>query len=364
MTDTAAYIDLLRQLVRIPSPTFGEDAAASLLCGTLDSWGLSPKRLHNNIVCLSRNFDPSAKTLALDAHIDTVPASGGYTRDPFDPGMDDGVVYGLGSNDDGGSVVSMIAAFRHFFDSKLHFNLMLVLTSEEERSGDGGAAWLYSHDGPLSGRESLPSPDWVIVGEPTGMKAATSEKGLLVLDGEAHGVGGHAARGDGKNALYIALDDIAALRAHGFARVSPISGKVMLNVTQIQAGSAHNVIPDSCRFTVDIRTNELYTPQEVLSELQGICSSTLTPRKLSNFASATLEGSPLLAALSRLGVHTYSSPTTSDWMRLGRDAVKIGPGDSSRSHKADEYILASEIAAGIGGYIEFIEELDNGYTLE
>ena len=364
MIRTEEYTELLRQMIRIPSPSFGEDGVCSLLSSALDGFGLPHRRFGNNLMVPCRNFSPKKKTLALLAHMDTVPAAGGYTRDPYDPGVDDSIIYGLGANDDGGSVVSMIAAFRHFFDSRLHFNLMLVLTSEEERSGDGGAAWLYSHDGPLSGRGSLPSPDWVIVGEPTGMRAATSEKGLLVLDGESRGVGGHAARGDGKNALYIAMDDIAALRAHGFARVSPISGKVMLNVTQIQAGSAHNVIPDSCRFTVDIRTNELYTPQEVLSELQGICSSTLTPRNLSNFASATREGSPLLAALSRLGVHTYSSPTTSDWMRLGRDAVKIGPGDSSRSHRADEYILASEIAAGIGGYIEFIEELDNGYTLE
>ena len=362
MTKAGEYIDLLRQLIRIPSPSFGEDGACSLLSSFLDSSGLPHRRHGNNLIVPCRDFSPERKTLAMLAHVDTVPPADGYTRDPYDPGTDDSIIYGLGANDDGGSVVSMIATFRHFFGQHLPFNLLLVLGCEEERSGSGGAEAVFAPDGPLA--QELNLPEWAIVGEPTGMKAATSERGLLVIDGAAHGKSGHAARGEGENAIYIALDDIAALRAHRFGRISPLMGEVRLNVTQIQAGSAHNVIPDSCRFTVDIRTNELYTPQEVLSELQGICSSTLTPRKLSNFASATREGSPLLAALSRLGVHTYSSPTTSDWMRLGRDAVKIGPGDSSRSHKADEYILASEIAAGIGGYIEFIEELDNGYTLE
>lgn len=365
MTSRNEYTELLRDMVRIPSPSFGEERVASFLQERLDSWGLSCRRLRNNLVCVSRCFNPSLKTLALDAHIDTVPVSAGYTRDPYDPGMDDSIVYGLGANDDGGSVVSMIAAFRHFFCTPLKFNLMLVLSAEEERSGDGGASWLYSEGGPLDAHfEGLPSPDWVIVGEPTMMKAATAEKGLLVLDGTARGQSGHAARGEGVNALYIAMDDIAAIRAHEFRRVSDISGKVTLNVTQIQAGSAHNIIPDKCCFTVDIRTNELYDPSEVLEELRALCRSSLEARNLGNRARATRTGSPLLATARRLGLELFCSTTASDWLRTRRDTIKMGPGDSSRSHTADEYILADEISAGIEGYTKFIGEFNNGYTLE
>lgn len=364
MTGHKEYIDLLRDMVRIPSPSFEEGGVASFLQDTLDSWGLKCIRLRNNLVCLPQNYRPSVKTLALDAHIDTVPVSGGYTRDPFDPGTDDSVIYGLGANDDGGSVVSMIAAFRHFFYSPLNFNLMLVLTCEEERSGENGASWLYSPGGPLESVEGLSSPDWVIVGEPTGMQAACAEKGLLVIDGTASGVSGHAARCEGVNALYIAMEDIAALRAHEFSRVSDFCGKVTLNVTQIEAGTVHNVIPDRCRFTVDIRSNELYSGRELLDELQAICRSSLKARRLDNRASATPKESPLLDTARRLGINCFCSITTSDWMKTGRDSIKMGPGDSSRSHRADEYILADEIVGGIEGYISFIKEFENGYTLE
>ena len=195
------------------------------------------------------------------------------------------------------------------------------------------------------------------------MKAATSERGLLVLDGEAHGVSGHAARAEGVNALYIALDDIAALRAHRFTRHSPRMGDVRLNVTQIEAGSAHNVIPDLCRFVVDIRPTEQYTNTEILQELQALCRSSLKARNLANRSSATPEGSPLLAAARALGLEEFSSPTTSDWMRIGCEAIKMGPGDSARSHKADEYILTSEIQQAIETYTEYINNF-HGNTLE
>ncbi len=362
MTDEL-YIDLLRQLVRTPSLSYEEEGAAEVVCGALGSWGIAYKVLRGNIIALNRRYDPDKRTLALDAHIDTVPASGGYTRDPFDPGNDGSIVYGLGSNDDGGSVVSMIAAFRHFYDMPLPINLMLVLTREEERSGPDGARWLYAPDGAFALDGELPRPDWVIVGEPTGMRAATSERGLLVLDGEAHGVSGHAARDEGVNALYIALDDIAALRAHRFTRHSPLMGDVRLNVTQIEAGSAHNVIPDLCKFVVDIRPTEQYTNEEILSELQALCRSGLKARNLANRSSATPAGSPLLGTALRLGIPTFSSPTTSDWMRIGVDAIKMGPGDSARSHRADEYILASEIGDAIDTYIKYIEDF-YGNTME
>lgn len=357
------YIDLLRQMVRIPSLSFEEGKVGSLVSAALDSFGIEHSLPGGNIISLNRDFDPRKKTLALDAHLDTVGASGGYTRDPFDPGDDDSIVWGLGSNDDGGSVVSMIATFRHFYNIPLPFNLMLVLTREEERSGPDGARWLYAPDGGLKQSGIFPCPDWVIVGEPTGMRAATSERGLLVLDAEAHGVSGHAARNEGVNALYIALDDIAALRAHRFTRHSTRMGDVKLNVTQIEAGSAHNVIPDLCRFVVDIRPTEQYSNSEILQELQALCRSSLKARNLTNRSSATPEGSPLLAAARALGLEEFSSPTTSDWMRIGCEAIKMGPGDSARSHKADEYILTSEIQQAIETYTEYINSF-HGNTLE
>jgi acetylornithine deacetylase len=186
------------------------------------------------------------------------------------------------------------------------------------------------------------------------MKAATSERGLLVIDATAHGVSGHAARNEGKNALYIALEDIERLRGHEFVRVSPKMGKVNLNVTQIQAGSAHNVIPDRCDFVIDIRPTEQYTNEEILDELQSFCSSELKPRNLENRSSATREDSPLQRTAERLGIETFSSATTSDWMRISCDAIKMGPGDSSRSHRKDEFVYVKEIEEGIRTYIEFI----------
>ena len=255
----------------------------------------------------------------------------------------------------------MIAAFRHFFEARLPFNLLLVLGSEEERSGDGGAAAVFAAGGPLV-TGGLNLPEWAIVGEPTGMKAATSERGLLVIDGLARGKSGHAARAEGVNALYIALDDIAAMRGHRFGRISPTMGEVMLNVTQIQAGSAHNVIPDECSFVADIRPTEQYTNSEILGELQRICRSELRPRNLRNRSSATRPGSPLLKAAEAAGMPVFSSPTTSDWMRLECDALKLGPGDSARSHRADEYILTEEIRAGIDGYIAFINAFYDNFV--
>jgi acetylornithine deacetylase len=199
--------------------------------------------------------------------------------------------------------------------------------------------------------------DYAIVGEPTGMRAATSERGLLVIDATARGISGHAARNVGTNALYIALEDIKRLRRHEFAKVSPKMGKVNLNVTQINAGSAHNVVPASCTFVIDIRPTEQYTNEEILNELQGICRSRLVPRNLSNRSSATGEGSLLIKTAEALGIETFSSPTTSDWMRISCDAVKMGPGESSRSHKKNEYITLREIEKAVTTYIRFIEHL-------
>lgn len=356
---TEDSLRLLREMVRIPSLSFEEGEVCSHIASALKGWGIDCRILGRNIVARNMYFDPSLPSLALDAHMDTVPAAQSYTRDPHDPGCMDDIIYGLGSNDDGGSVVAMIAAFRHFYKKEMPVNLLLVLTCEEERSGPSGARWLYSPDGPLTDDNIK----WVIVGEPTGMRAATSERGLLVLDGEAHGVSGHAARREGVNALYKALEDIERLRSHRFEKISPSMGEVALSVTQISSGTAHNVIPDKCTFVVDIRPTEKYSNEEILSELQQLCSSTLKARNLANRSSATRHSSPLTRTARKLGIETFSSPTTSDWMRIGCDALKMGPGDSARSHKADEYILSAEIDEAVSIYIKFIAAF-YGDTLE
>ena len=258
-------------------------------------------------------------------------------------------IAGLGSNDDGGSAVAMIAAYRYFLENpdKCRTDLLLVLTCEEERSGTGGMTGLWEE---LEGKI-----DYAIIGEPTGMRAATSERGLLVIDACAEGVSGHAARNEGINALYIALEDIEAIRRHKFSKTSARMGDVNVNVTQINAGTAHNVIPDRCTFVIDIRPTEKYENEEILNELQAICRSRLTPRNLRNRSSATFDGSPIQDSLESLEIETFSSPTTSDWMRVTCDAFKMGPGESSRSHKKNEFILRDEIEDGIRTYISFIE---------
>src|SRR5574344_61348 len=357
------YIQLLRNMVRTPSLSFKESEVCGVISDTLVSFGIEHEIRNGNIIALNRHFDRSKKTLALDAHIDTVPANNGYARDPFDPSDNPDIVFGLGSNDDGGSVVSMIAAFRHFYEMELPFNLMLILSREEECSGNDGTRWMFSKGGLFDSEDGYPVPDWMIVGEPTGMRAATSERGLLVIDAEAHGVSGHAARGEGVNALYIAIHEVSTLRAFKFGNHPQIMGDVMLNVTQIEGGKAHNVIPDLCTFVVDIRPTEQYTNEEITDMLQAVCKSTLKARNLTNRSSATAPRSPLLKTGEDLGIGTYSSPTTSDWMRVSCDAIKMGPGDSSRSHKANEYIMTSEISDGIQTYIKFIESF-YGNTLE
>jgi len=407
-TLTAEAVELLKEMVAIPSPSFSEDAVCTHICNWLTDKGIVYNRVGNNIIAgmswqKASDKHPSDKymeghsqnpTLMLCAHIDTVAPCEGYTFDPHNPDytvaaeavakkisdgeistdilkehgisnvMPEDIVAGLGSNDDGASAVSMIAAFRYFGDRFFAgaqqptkslkrmrkndiCNLMLVLSCEEERSGLNGMTGLWS--------QLKDKVDYAIVGEPTGMKAATAERGLLVIDATAHGVSGHAARNEGINAIDIAIQDIQTLKSHTFEKVSPRMGKVNLNVTQINAGTAHNVIPDTCTFVIDIRPTEQYTNEEILKELQSICKSELRPRNLSNRSSATRENSRLQHTAEALGIETFSSPTTSDWMRIDCDAIKMGPGESSRSHKKDEFVFVDEIAGGIRTYIDFIE---------
>ena len=402
---TAEAVDLLRDIVAIPSPSFSESAVCDFISGWMDERGLKHERLGNNIIA-EHITDPSGQTLMLCAHMDTVSPAEGYDFDPYDPhydvaadvisgmtGMDigpDDLVAGLGSNDDGGSLVSMLAAYRFicsndnsgrdsgFRNNPSHFvgpspcgqggstvsktavpaasNVILVLTCEEERSGKNGMTGLWGRRicSRNEAAEGCTPVDFAIVGEPTGMMAATAERGLLVIDATAHGISGHAARNEGVNALYIALEDIQKLKTHEFGRISQRMGKVNLNVTQINAGTAHNVIPDKCDFVVDIRPTEQYTNEELLQELQAICSSELKPRNLANRSSATFTDSPLQKRAEELGIATYSSPTTSDWMRITCDAIKMGPGESSRSHRKNEFVLVEEIRTAIEQYIKFI----------
>ncbi|MBQ3207720.1 MAG: M20/M25/M40 family metallo-hydrolase [Bacteroidales bacterium] len=379
-----AYIDrltaeatvLLKGMVAIPSPSFEEDAVCSHICDWMRERGISYKRIGNNILCgpeqvvrsvgdESRDGGERRKCLMLCAHIDTVSPSEDYGFNPYSPDYQEAAkiigqisgramgeedfVAGIGSNDDGGSVVAMLAAYRYFMENpeECATDLLLVLSCEEERSGKGGMTGLWED---LKGKV-----DYAIIGEPTGMRAATSERGLLVIDAVAEGISGHAARNEGVNALYIALEDIEAIRRHKFSRTSARMGEVNVNVTQINAGTAHNVIPDRCTFVIDIRPTEKYSNEEILNELQGICRSRLTPRNLKNSSSATFEESPLQKTLESLEIDTFSSPTTSDWMRVSCDTIKMGPGESSRSHKKDEFILKDEIENGIQTYISFIE---------
>lgn len=346
---TAEAVELLREMVAIPSPSFHEDAVCSHISNWLTAKGVEHERVGNNIIA-EHIVDPSKPTLMLCAHIDTVDPCEGYTFDPYKPeNCPTDMIQGLGSNDDGASAVSMIAAFRFFGTRTTIPNITLVLTCEEERSGKGGMTGLWG--------KRLNRIDYAIVGEPTGMKAATSERGLLVIDATAHGVSGHAARNEGKNALYIALEDIERLRKHEFTKVSPKMGRVNLNVTQIYAGSAHNVIPDRCDFVIDIRPTEQYSNEEILQELQAICESELKPRNLANRSSTTKEDSPLQRIAERMGIETFSSTTTSDWMRITCDAIKMGPGESTRSHRKDEFVYIDEVRNAIEIYIEFIEKL-------
>ena len=341
---------LLRQMVAIPSYSFEEEKVADMLCGWLEKKGLETERIGNNISS-KLVFDRTLPTLMLCAHIDTVRAAEAYTFDPFNPPEVPDRILGLGSNDDGGSVVSLIAAFLWFRDAgTAPVNLYLLLSCEEERSGKGGTSSL--------GKTISANADFAIVGEPTGMEANIAEKGLLVIDGTATGRSAHAARAEeGDNAIYTAIKDVETLRNFKFEKVSPMLGEVKLSVTGINAGTVHNVIPELCTFMVDIRPNECYTNEEIMELLQREVKSTLKARNLSNRSSATPAGHPLLETARTLGIPTTTSATTSDWMRLPIPAIKMGPGDSHRSHKADEYILKSEIAEGIAKYITFINNL-------
>ena len=345
-----AVIKLLQRLIATPSVSRQEAATADILQAYLTDIGLMPKRIGNNVVTVCGAYNSHKPNLLLCSHHDTVAPALGYCRNPYEAVIEEGRLYGLGSNDAGGALVCLVEASRHLQSTNLPYNLFLALCAEEEVSGACGLPLVLQH---------LPKIDAAIVGEPTGMKAAIGERGLMVLDGEAAGVSGHAARGDGVNAIYMALKDIDTLKHICFDKESSVMGSVHLQTTQIDGGIQHNVVPDRCRFVVDVRTTDVYTNQEVYQILQSKVQSRLTPRSLHHAASVTPAGSPLLEAIARLVIDTYISPTTSDWIHLRCPALKIGPGDSCRSHTADEYILLSELEEGVAGYIRLLEALFN-----
>lgn len=350
---TLRAVELLDRLISSPSLSRNEETAAEKVEEHLARNGASPVRVGNNVYALPALYNPGRPTLLLNSHIDTVKPAAGYTLDPFTPLHRDGKIYGLGSNDAGASVVSLTETFLSLQREQLAVNLLLALTAEEEVSGKNGMEALLSHF-----RENDIKIDMAIVGEPTSLEAAVGERGLLVLDGVAKGLSGHAARNEGINAIYKAIDDIDKLRNFRFHKTSSTLGEIKVTVTQIEAGTQHNVVPGECRFVVDVRTTDAYTNAETAEVLQGVAESSLTPRSTRLAASVIAEDHPLVKAATALGAKAVVSPTLSDRALMhGIPALKIGPGDSARSHTADEYIYEKEITDAITFYHKLITSL-------
>jgi acetylornithine deacetylase len=341
-------IELLKELIRLPSFSGEEWETASLLTKFLFDRNVAVNRVGNNVLALNKYFDESRPMLLLNSHHDTVRPNKGYTRDPFSPEVVDGKLFGLGSTDAGGALVSLIATFLFFYEKEnLPFNIALAATAEEENSGKGGIELALQH---------LPSIHCAIVGEPTQMQLAIAERGLMVLDGVATGKAGHAARGEGENAIYKAMQDINWLSSFQFERVSHLLGPVKLSVTSIETeNKTHNIVPSECRYIVDVRINELYSHEEVLGIIQRHVHSTVNPRSCRLRSSVIHEDHPLVQAGMAMGKSCYGSPTSSDKALMSFPALKMGPGDSARSHTADEFIFLTEIEEGIADYIQLLQ---------
>ncbi|MCB0596996.1 MAG: M20 family metallo-hydrolase [Lewinellaceae bacterium] len=339
-------LSLLQQLIATPSFSREEAGTAELIEAFFRSHSIPTHRKGNNIWAFSKHQDEAKPFVLLNSHHDTVRPAQGWRRDPFTPTIEGDDLYGLGSNDAGGPLVSLIATFLHFYTAEaLPFNLILAATAEEEISGPNGIASIL---------EELPEIAVGLIGEPTQMQMAVAERGLMVIDAETKGKAGHAAREEGINAIYLALQDIQWIKEYQFEKVSPTLGRVKATVTQIEAGSQHNVVPDSCRYVIDVRTQERYTNREVFDILQKHTLAELTARSFRLNPSGIPSDHPLVQAGLSLGMETYGSPTLSDQALCFFPTVKIGPGDSARSHTADEFIRVSEVEAGIKMYIRLI----------
>lgn len=342
-------IELLQNLIAIPSFSREEDKTAEALQFFFEQQNISIERKGNNVWGKNLHFDPSLPTILLNSHHDTVKPNPGYTRDPFTPSIEDGKLFGLGSNDAGGPLVSLIATFVHFYrQKKLKYNFVLAATAEEEISGTGGVESIWN---------SLPKIDFAIVGEPTLCQMAIAEKGLMVLDCIAKGKSGHAAREEGINALYEAISDIDWIRNYKFSKLSQTLGAIKMTVTIINAGKQHNVVPAECNFTIDVRVTDQYTLEEVLDVIKSNIKAQVTPRSLRMRPSGIALDHPLVKAAKSLKIDLYGSPTTSDQALIPVPSVKMGPGDSARSHTADEFIYVDEIVKGISTYIEVLNKI-------
>ena len=341
-------IALLKKLIATPSFSREEQQTGDLIELFFRKRNIMPQRIGNNIVVRSKHWLATKPTILLNSHHDTVKPASGYTKDPFNPEVNNGKLYGLGSNDAGGSLVALIATFLHLHERELPYNLLFVASAEEEISGPNGIAAVRDIIAPIA---------LGIIGEPTQMRMAIAEKGLMVVDGEAKGESGHAAREEGKNALYIALKDIEWLKNYELEKVSDVLGKTKMTVTQIQAGTQHNVVPDSCKFVIDIRTNEEYSNKEVFELIQKQTASELTARSYRLNSSKIALNHPIVLRGKVLGLPHYGSPTLSDQALLPFTTIKIGCGKSARSHTADVFIYLKEIEVGIGVYLQLLEGL-------
>lgn len=345
---TNESIELLKQMISTPSVSRDESAVADIIQDWMLNRGLLVNRHGNNLYVMQENCSAEKPVILLNSHIDTVKPASGYTRDPFTPSVEDGVLFGLGSNDAGGPLVSLLAAFRYLIQTEQPYHLIFLASCEEEVSGKNGIESTL----PLLGHVDL-----AIVGEPTKMQMAVAEKGLMVLDCTAHGKSGHAARNEGVNAIYEALADIQWFRSHVFERVSQFLGPVKMSVTQIEAGTQHNVVPDVCKFVVDVRVNEMYKNVELLNLIKENVNSDVKERSTRLNSSAIAMSHPIVQRGMQMGLTTFGSPTMSDQALMPFTSVKIGPGDSARSHTADEFIHLDEIYQGVETYINLLNGL-------
>lgn len=334
-------VELLKKLIATPSVSRNEKDAADIMEQTIRSYGFEPQREANNIWIIDPHYDESRPTLLLNAHIDTVKPVASWTRDPFSPDVEDGVLYGLGSNDCGGGLCSLLQIFRMLTEKPQHYNLIYLASAEEEVSGKDGITRAL----PL-----LPHIDLAIVGEPTGMNPAVAEKGLMVLDVIAHGKSGHAARNEGVNAIYEALDDMRWIRDYKFEKVSEFLGPTKMTLTVVNAGTQHNVIPDKCTMLVDIRTNEFYDNEEVFEFIRQHLKSEVKAHSFRLKSSRIDPEHPLIKKCVAMGMKPFGSPTLSDQALMHFPSFKLGPGESSRSHSANEFIRISEIRDAITKY--------------
>lgn len=341
-------IDLLSALIRTPSISKEEKETASIIRKFLENRGISVHQSGYNVWACSKHYDKDKPSILLNSHHDTVKPNAGYTRNPFDPAKEGGKLFGLGSNDAGASLVSLMSLFIHFYDQEIPYNLVFAATAEEEISGQGGISSILSE---------LGSFEFGIVGEPTEMKMAVAEKGLMVLDCYVDGEAGHAARNEGVNAIYKAMDAIRWFKEFRFENESEHLGPVKMTVTVINAGKQHNVVPDVCHFVVDVRTTDAYSNQEVLDEISMHVDGSVEARSLRLTPSFLPKEMTISKVGDLLGIEKYGSPTLSDQALMNFPTFKMGPGHSSRSHTADEFIYLAEIGDGISGYIALLEEL-------